>query len=173
MNVLAQRLRTAITEEERGLRDIPEASAGAMPKPAAWSRKEELGHLIDSATNNRVRFINAALHGAYAGPSYDGNGWVAMGGYQETPWSNLIELWKASNLLSTYFERPAFRILALAAVIERVPDERFSAECRIGDAQPVTLEFLIDDYILHMQHHLDHILTRERPTAYPGAAIGV
>ena len=160
MNVLAQRLRTAITEEERGLRDIPEASAGAMPKPAAWSRKEELGHLIDSATNNRVRFINAALHGAYAGPSYDGNGWVTMGGYQEMPWSHLIELWKASNL-------------ALAAVIERVPDDRFSAECRIGDAQPVTLEFLIDDYILHMQHHLDHILTRERPTAYPGAAIGV
>jgi len=160
MNSLAQRLRTAITDEERGLRDIPEASAAAMPKPAAWSKKQELGHLIDSATNNRVRFINAALHGAYAGPSYNGNGWVAMGGYQETPWSNLIELWKASNL-------------ALAAVVERVPDERLSAECRIGDAQPVTLEFVIDDYILHMQHHLDHILARERPTAYPGAAIGV
>lgn len=160
MNSLALRLGTAITEEERGLRDIPEASAKAKPKPAAWSKKQELGHLIDSATNNRVRFVNAALHGAYAGPSYDGNGWVTMGGYQEMPWSVLIDLWKALNL-------------ALEAVIERVPDERLSAECRIGDAQPVTLEFLIDDYILHMQHHLDHLLGRERPTDYPGAAIGV
>ena len=160
MNSLAERLRAAIKEEERGLRDIPETSAEAKPTPAAWSRKEELGHLIDSATNNRVRFINAALHGSYAGPSYDGNGWVAIGGYQETPWNGLIDLWKASNL-------------ALAAAVERVPNERLSAECRIGDAQPITLGFLIDDYILHMQHHLDHILSRERPTAYPGAALGV
>jgi hypothetical protein len=160
MNSLAQRLQTAIIEEERGLRAIPEASTAAKSKPAAWSKKQELGHLIDSATNNRVRFIKAALQGAYAGPSYDGNGWVAMGGYHEMPWSTLIDLWKALNH-------------ALVAVVERIPDERLSAECRIGDAQPVTLEFVIDDYILHMQHHLDHILAREHPTAYPGAAIGV
>ena len=157
---MAQRLQAAITKEERGLRDIPEASAAAKSKPAAWSRKQELGHLIDSAINNRVRFINAALQGSYAGLSYDGNGWVEMGGYQTAPWGSLIDLWKASNL-------------ALAAVVERVPNERLSAECRIGDAHPVTLEFLIDDYILHMQHHLDHILAREQLTPYPGAALGV
>jgi hypothetical protein len=37
----------------------------------------------------------------------------------------------------------------------------------VGKDAPVTLEFLIDDYILHMQHHLDHILAREHVTAYP------
>src|SRR5689334_24084826 len=36
----------AISEEEANLR------AGSDP---GWSRKQELGHLIDSATNNRVR----------------------------------------------------------------------------------------------------------------------
>jgi hypothetical protein len=37
----------------------------------------------------------------------------------------------------------------------------------------VTLEFLIEDYVLHMQHHLDHILERNVITEYPGAALGV
>jgi hypothetical protein len=43
----------------------------------------------------------------------------------------------------------------------------------MGDATPVTLGFLIDDYVLHMQHHLDHILGREKLTQYPGAAAGI
>ena len=30
------------------------------PKPGSWSRKEELGHLIDSAANNHMRFVLAA-----------------------------------------------------------------------------------------------------------------
>jgi hypothetical protein len=37
----------------------------------------------------------------------------------------------------------------------------------------VTLRFLIEDYVLHMQHHLDHILGREKVTQYPGAAAGI
>jgi hypothetical protein len=45
--------------------------------------------------------------------------------------------------------------------------------CRIGSADPVTLRFLIEDYVLHMQHHLDHILGREKLTQYPGAAAGI
>jgi hypothetical protein len=75
-------------------------------------------------------------------------------------WRALIDLWKMLNG-------------ALAAAIDRVPAERLSAECRIGDAPAVTLEFVIDDYILHMQHHLDHILGRDCPTGYPGSALGV
>jgi hypothetical protein len=43
----------------------------------------------------------------------------------------------------------------------------------IGDSAPVTLRFLIEDYVLHMQHHLDHILRRDNLTQYPGAALGV
>jgi hypothetical protein len=62
---------------------------------------------------------------------------------------------------------------ALAILLERIPRERFGAMCRIADAGPLTLEFIINDYILHMQHHLDHILGREHLTAYPGAAAGI
>jgi hypothetical protein len=61
----------------------------------------------------------------------------------------------------------------LGRVVKRIPDERLEASCRIGSDAPVTLRFLIEDYILHMQHHLDHILRREKITQYPGAAAGI
>jgi hypothetical protein len=74
-------------------------------------------------------------------------GWVKLGGYATTPWQEVIDLWKSLNQ-------------SLAAVLEAIPADRFTAQCRIGDGDPVTLEFLIDDYIVHMQHHLDHIFSR-------------
>ncbi len=156
---LSQPLRETIAAEEPRLRAM-QHEAAARVRPDAWSKKQELGHLIDSATNNRIRFVNAALQNEYSGPSYDGDGWVALGGYDEMQWSALVDLWIALNQ-------------ALAAVVDRIPPERLSAQCRVGNAQPVTLQFLIEDYVLHMRHHLDHILEREHVTDYPGAAIGV
>jgi hypothetical protein len=135
-------------EAEPRLRAIAEASAGAVPSdPEGWSSKQELGHLADSAINNRVRFIKAALEGKFTGPSYDGPGWVKLGSYASTPWPDVIDLWKSLNR-------------SLAAVLDAIPAERFTAPCRIGNSGPVTLEFLIDDYLVHMQHHLDHIFSR-------------
>jgi hypothetical protein len=147
---LAVRLRQVVALEDPLLREIALSSVDVSPRAGAWSKKQELGHLIDSATNNRVRFIKAALEGKYEGPSYDGRGWVDIGGYAEMPWSDLAGLWKTLNL-------------ALAAVLERIPEDRLQAECRIGEGPAVTLEFVIDDYILHMQHHLDHILSQDEP----------
>jgi hypothetical protein len=147
---LSVRLRSVVALEAPLLSAIADSSVDVSPRTGAWSKKQELGHLIDSATNNRVRFIKAALEGKYDGPSYDGRGWVDIGGYADMPWSDLAGLWKALNL-------------ALAAVLERIPGSRLQAECRIGDGPAVTLEFVIDDYIAHMQHHLDHILSPAEP----------
>jgi hypothetical protein len=72
----------------------------------------------------------------------------------------VIEAWREQNDL-------------LVQAVTRIPDEHLNTPCTIGGAAPVTLRFLIEDYTLHMQHHLDHILNREKITAYPGAALGV
>jgi hypothetical protein len=61
----------------------------------------------------------------------------------------------------------------LLRLVKRIPEERLTVPCRIGTAYSVTLRFLIEDYVLHMQHHLDHILSREKVTQYPGAAAGI
>jgi hypothetical protein len=156
---LAQLLQKAIDAELPHLQSITESEA-AVKAPPAWSRKEELGHLIDSASNNHLRFVGAALEPEFHGRSYNQNGWVMLHGYQQQSWSDLVEFWSRYNSLLTH-------------VIARIPESKLQTGCRVGDSAPVTLQFLIEDYVAHMQHHLDHILRRETITQYPGAALGV
>jgi hypothetical protein len=158
---LSQDLLHALSQETPKLAGLPESDAQTRPGGGrGWSRKQEIGHLIDSATNNRVRFATAALDGKYAGPTYDGDGWVKLGDYHSMSWNTLVNLWTAHNR-------------ALAALIAQIPDEKLTAPCQIGSGTAVTLGFLIEDYTLHLQHHLDHLLGREVSTSYPGAAQGV
>jgi hypothetical protein len=156
MDNLAEMLRRTVAHEEPLLRAINDSSASAGPGPSRWSKKQELGHLLDSAVNNRLRFVKAALEGRFEGASYDPQGWVDLGGYDQMPWADLVDLWKALNT-------------ALAALVARIPGERRTAECRIGESPVASLEFVVDDYIRHMQHHLDHILSREDVRSYPSA----
>ena len=143
---LGELLNAVIQQESPKLRSISESDAAARAGAGdGWSRKQELGHLLDSATNNRVRFVTAALNRTYAGPTYNGDGWVALGGYAEASWADLVELWTRLNE-------------GLVRVVENIPGEALTAQCKVGDGEPVSLQFLIEDYVRHMQHHLRHIL---------------
>jgi hypothetical protein len=157
---LALALREAVDREAVLLRAVAERDASVKPSPKVWSKKEELGHLIDSATNNHVRFVRAVIEPGFRGLGYEQDAWVSLHGYQEMPWTEIIDFWQRYN----YF---------LAGLVRRIPEDRLSASCVVGESVPVTLQFLIEDYTLHMQHHLDHILAREMITEYPGAAVGV
>jgi hypothetical protein len=157
---LAQTLRSAVEREFRNLEGIGEEEAAKPMREGGWTRKEELGHLIDSATNNHARFVRGALEPDYRGPSYDQEGWVALHGYNDVSWEALIGFWRQYNWL-------------LAHLVSRISEERMENQCAVGSSPAVTLRFLIEDYILHMRHHLDHIVGRDKITQYPGAAIGV
>ena len=91
--------------------------------------------------------MRAALEPEFHGPTYNQNGSVLLHGYQELSWPDLLEFWRQYNLL-------------LAQVVARIPESKLNTPCRVGENQPVTLQFLIEDYVAHMQHHLDHILRR-------------
>src|SRR3954471_23262291 len=67
-------------------------------REGGWSRRQELGHLIDSAANNHVRFVVAALEGRYSGPTYDADAWVDLHGYAGMDWTDLVDLWYSMNL---------------------------------------------------------------------------
>ena len=152
-------LKDVIAQEAPNLRSLTKHDASATDgRPGTWSRKAELGHLIDSAANNHNRFVRAALDGEFRGPGYAQNDWVRLHGYAETPWPWLVDFWERYNRL-------------LVRVIENIPEDRLNAMCVIGDNPPATLGFVIEDYVLHMQHHLDHILGREKVTAYPGQTL--
>jgi hypothetical protein len=143
---LSLALRAAVDPALLQLHALSEIVVANPMRPGGWSPKQELGHLIDSATNNHVRFVVAALENRYCGPKYDANGWVDLHGYAEMDWTDLVDLWYSMNLL-------------LARAVARIPEERLAAECRIGEgSDPVTLRFVIEDYVDHMQGHLRKFL---------------
>jgi len=147
---LANDFSARLASAEADLRAITELEATEPYKPDAWTRKQVLGHLIDSAINNHVRFVMAALDGEYTGPAYHAQGWVSMHDYANILWSELLDLWKAHNAL-------------LARVVSQVPEDKLTAECRIGTDQPVTLRYVIEDYLHHLEEHITEITESQAP----------
>jgi len=138
---LEHRLETA-----RRLREMDEARASHRPAPGKWSAKETLGHLIDSAANNHQRFVRMQMQEHLELTGYDGDAWVRLESYQERPWQDIITLWENYNR-------------HLAHVIRGVDPAALKHTWRSPEGDIVDLEFVIRDYVLHMQHHLDQIPT--------------
>jgi hypothetical protein len=147
---LADDFTARLASAETDLRAITELEATETYKPDAWTRKQVVGHLIDSAINNHVRFVMAALDGEYTGPAYHAQGWVAMHDYANMLWSELLELWKAHNAL-------------LVRVVLKIPEEKLAAECCVGSDKPVTLRYVIEDYLHHMEEHITEITENQVP----------
>jgi nitroreductase len=137
-------LRSILFTVPNRLAAIPADEAGDKPAPGQWSRKEELGHLIDSAANNHQRVVRAQLEESPAMPGYDADAWVALHGYQSRSWQSLIELWRAGNS-------------QLLAAAEAATAEAWPRTLTIGGSDLVTLRFVFDDYVEHMLGHLRHI----------------
>jgi len=132
-----EKLRTALLALSPELADVPS-------RPGGWTRKQIVGHLLDSAANNRQRFVRAAIDGRYAGPGYAQDAWVDAHGYSDQPWDVLLRWWQAEHEI-------------LMAAVDQIPEERLEAMCVVGDDKPVTLRFLIEDYLRHQQHHFKQL----------------
>ncbi|MGB0064662.1 MAG: DinB family protein [Terracidiphilus sp.] len=141
---LARDFRAELTSIERALLALPHALADTPWRAGGWTRKQIVGHLLDSAANNRQRFVRAAIDGQYAGPTYAQDAWVAAHGYADQPFDTLLGWWKAEHEI-------------LMAVVDRIPEDRLETSCVVGDDQPVTLRFLIADYIRHQKLHVKQL----------------
>jgi len=122
-------------------------SAEESRKPilaGGWSRRQVIGHLIDSASNNHQRFVRASLQDSLEFPAYDQNGWARVQAAEEAEWPLLVALWASYNRY-------------LAHVIARLPPGKLEVPVRIGQNEPVTLQYLAEDYLRHMVHHLGQI----------------
>ena len=139
---LSQELDAAIPE----LSSISDYDASARWRgEGTWSRKEILGHLIDSACNNHQRFVRAAIDGRFEGPGYEQEKWVTAGGYQSLDWGSLLRIWHGMNLL-------------LVNVLANIPESRGASIVKLDGHEPMTLDFVASDYIRHLKHHLGQIL---------------
>jgi hypothetical protein len=113
-----------------------------------WSRKEILGHLIDSAINNLKRFTDAQFTDEpYSVQSYNQNQLVVVNRYQYLPVEHLLALWSSLNT----------QILFVA---EAMPTDELtkSIQFQQSDVQTHTLGWLIEDYVAHLEHHLKTLL---------------
>jgi hypothetical protein len=140
----AQEFRSELSALQAILFRLSPDLAGTPWRAGGWTRKQIVGHLLDSAANNRQRFVRASADGRYAGPKYAQDAWVAAHGYAEQDWETLLRWWQAEHEI-------------LAAVVDRIPEERLGAECLVGDGEPVTLRFLIEDYLEHQRWHFSQL----------------
>ncbi len=126
------------------LRKLPANVLESKPAASNWSPKEELGHLLDSAANNHQRIVRAQFEDKLALPGYEQNRWVAVHGYQRREWKELVEIWEALNR-------------QLLAAAEAVPESAWSHTLTVAGSEAMTLQFVFEDYLAHMMHHLRHI----------------
>jgi hypothetical protein len=138
--VLAKLFLVELDKFHAALVTLPPELADTPWRQGGWTRKQIVGHLIDSATNNRQRFVRATIDGRYEGPGYAQDEWVAAHDYAGEPWETLLRWWEVEHEI-------------LAAVVNHIPEDRLDTLCIVGDHEPVTLRFLIEDYLAHQRGH--------------------
>lgn len=148
MKDTANQIRRTVDEASAAMVRMKPDEVSLRRRSDGWSKKEILGHLIDSAANNHQRFVRAAYHAAASFPTYDQNAWVRIQQYHASEWAGLVTLWSAFNR-------------HLSDVIDRIPEDAKSSPCNVGKAEPVTLEFVVTDYLRHLQHHVSQILDQK------------
>lgn len=150
------RLRHALANAIPKLEAISDADAAVPRGPGKWSRKEIVGHLIDSASNNHERFVRAQFTDELVCPTYDQDAWVRAQRYAEASWSELVSFWALFNL------HLARVMAATPEVIRQEPRMRHNLDQvafrTFSPSEPATLELFMHDYVMHLEHHLKQIL---------------
>lgn len=145
MKSTATQLLSTLQQAMPLLRHITEEQASVRPAPGKWSYKEIIGHLLDSACNNQQKFVRTILQDGHDFPPYGQDEWVAAQHYQEARWQTLLNLWEDYNV-------------HLAHIIQHLPEAALQHRILIGGKGPFTLEFLANDYVEHLKHHLKAVL---------------
>lgn len=131
----------------RQLRGISPAVAHNKLSEDRWSISEVIGHLVDSACHNHQRFVRAQFCSELTFPKYEQNEWVSAANYLDCDWESLVELWAHYNR-------------QLATLIRNTPASSLKTPCTITPYETCTLDFLVSDYLTHLEHHFR--ILRER-----------
>lgn len=155
MENFLKKFRHTIESASVDLQRISEEQSSIPLGDGKWSPKQIIGHLIDSAANNHHRFIRGQVSDDLVFLGYDQEKWVEVQSYNELPWVDLLDFWRLYNL-------------HLIHVVSHIPENVLTAPRKrhnsqqigwqtVPEDQPSTLDYLIQDYLKHLKHHLQQV----------------
>lgn len=149
MQSTASELRSLIDDYFAKLDSLNEEETSDKPSQK-WSKKEIIGHLVDSAQNNIRRFIVAQYENNPV-IVYKQDDWVKINNYKSSSLKDLTQLWYLLNK-------------QICSILENSSQEAIQRTCQTESLQ--TIDWLAKDYIKHLKHHLHQILDLS-PISYP------
>jgi hypothetical protein len=132
------------------LKKIADKQYSFKSSPTKWSKKEILGHLIDSAQSNIRRFV-VAQYEESPFIKYNQDKWVTIANYQQWNTDDIINLWYLLNK-------------QICHILNNTPENRYQRNCQTESLH--TIEWLAADYVKHLKHHL-HVVLDLETVAYP------
>lgn len=117
--------------------------------PKRWSKKELLGHLVDSGINNLQRFTEIQYaEKPFQIKAYAQDELVVANHYQDSETEEILQLLQALNR-------------RISRVIELQNEESLAYPVLTPDGKSVNLKYLIEDYLVHFAHHTKQICEAE------------
>ena len=147
LKIVAERLQKNLADIPPKFLSFDEDELRKKPTPDKWSKKEILGHLIDSAANNHHRFVKAQFEDApFNFYSYQQDDWVRVQNYNEMGTESLVGLWETYNT----------HILWIISIFD---NSKLESKWIIEgyETSGETMLFLLKDYVDHMDHHFRQI----------------
>jgi len=141
----ATRLEKILNETPSKLLQYIEDTASKKPTPDKWSKKEILGHLLDSAANNHQRFVRMQIENNLELPQYKQNEWVNVQQYNKRNWVDIVKFWMIYNMHMLH-------------VLKNMDETKLTNTANFPESGTLTLQFIIDDYVDHLEHHLKQII---------------
>jgi len=150
MQAIAGELEAFINSHKDPLRKLPEEKMVFKPSLLKWSRKEIMGHLVDSVQSNIRRFVVAQYEeNPYI--VYNQDKWVAIANYQHWDTADIIDLWYLLNK-------------QVVEILKNTPAEIAERTCQTQELH--TIRWLAADYVKHLRHHVHQVLELG-PVPYP------
>jgi hypothetical protein len=147
MTSAIQKLKSLLTQGEQYIIAADENLLRQPYMPGKWSRKQILGHLIDSAINNLTRFTEIGHQPQpYIYREYNQAELVKINNYQEMPTDELLQLWLSLNQ-------------QIARVMASANEDRLNLKIRFPDGSMSDLRYIMHDYPDHIEHHMKQITT--------------
>jgi hypothetical protein len=150
MKETIEKLKNLRLQAEEYFQTIPLAEFEQKSNQEKWSKKEILGHLIDSGINNLQRFTEIQFNPKpFPIRPYRQSQLVIANDYQNAETKELLRFWLAINH-------------RIEKVMAKQTPESLNYEILIDDSQIETLEFLMKDYVIHLEHHLLQIFGKRK-----------